>query len=531
MDSHCSIKNEKILFVLKETYAYPIWFLLPYFRKNNEVALFFINHAETGYNKCFFNKNTYYKFIELKNIRIYTLNPEAEEFTKCYQNPVCDMKYLEHVEKDICSYKNLNLQAIGSQQLTRYYHNRNYFKHYTYEQQLKWIELNYKGVERIINDFQPTLILDADTFEFPRVVLNEIAKYHDIPYISIEYPRYEKYKMPTYTIGYGNEKFFEKQYLKFMNETESELEEEINYVREFRNRTNIMSEEFNGTPTAQYSADGWLKTAKRLIGCMLYIWNQNIIAKNYRLIHSNPLIYPSPFELARFFIKVDAGKRKLYSINKYFKLPQKEDTYVYFPLHLIPEASTVIKAPYYINELHIIESVSKALPIGWKLYVKEHQSMLGERSLEFYEKVNRIPNCMMVQPNYYTDPKPWITNAKGVITITGTSAYEAVLLGKRAIVFGDVCFNVIEGVQRVYSYEELHNALRLFDVSVDNIRSCAAYIAAVKSMGYPIDMQYLMSEGEKILSSGNEASCEYMQEIGKLIELYHLAYNRIKTKS
>ena len=53
------------------------------------------------------------------------------------------------------------------------------------------------------------------------------------------------------------------------------------------------------------------------------------------------------------------------------------------PLHLIPESTTLVKAPYFINELTLIEAVSKSLPIGWFLYVKEHQSMLGERSIEY----------------------------------------------------------------------------------------------------------------------------------------------------
>lgn len=41
----------------------------------------------------------------------------------------------------------------------------------------------------------------------------------------------------------------------------------------------------------------------------------------------------------------------------------------------------------------------------------------------------------MVQLNYYNDPKPWITKSQGVVTISGTSAYEAALLGKHSIVF------------------------------------------------------------------------------------------------
>lgn len=79
------------------------------------------------------------------------------------------------------------------------------------------------------------------------------------------------------------------------------------------------------------------------------------------------------------------------------------------PLHLIPESTTSILSPFYINELSVIEAVSKSIPAGWFLYVKEHQAMLGERSLSFYKAINKLPNVKMVQLNYYNESKPWIT--------------------------------------------------------------------------------------------------------------------------
>ncbi len=89
------------------------------------------------------------------------------------------------------------------------------------------------------------------------------------------------------------------------------------------------------------------------------------------------------------------------------------------PLHLIPEATTFVKVPFYINELFLIEQIAKALPAGWYLYVREHQSMAGERSLDFYKRVNRIFNVKLVQLNYYKDPKPWIAKSLGIVTISG----------------------------------------------------------------------------------------------------------------
>ena len=47
-----------------------------------------------------------------------------------------------------------------------------------------------------------------------------------------------------------------------------------------------------------------------------------------------------------------------------FQVPRNDERYVYMPLHLIPESTTSILTPFYVNELSVIEAVSKSLP-GW----------------------------------------------------------------------------------------------------------------------------------------------------------------------
>jgi len=205
--------------------------------------------------------------------------------------------------------------------------------------------------------------------------------------------------------------------------------------------------------------------------------------------------------------------------NEYFENPVEGEKYVYMPLHLIPESSVFVKASFYVDELNLIEQVSKALPVGWKLYVKEHQAMLGERDLSFYKKAAELANVRVVQLNYYKDPKPWITKAEGVVTITGTAAYEAALMGKRSIVFGDVPFSMIEGITRIRSFEDLPEAIRAFG-QVDNIHSAAAYIHAVKRAGNEVKIFYLMDEAEEIFAGRHEETEEFDRELETLLDFY-----------
>lgn len=182
------------------------------------------------------------------------------------------------------------------------------------------------------------------------------------------------------------------------------------------------------------------------------------------------------------------------------------------------------KLPEIINELNIIEQVSKSLPINWKLYVKEHQAMVGERSLSFYSAVKKFPNVKLVKFNYYSDPKPWIQNAKGVVAISGTGAYEAAMLGKKSIIFADVPFTLIEGVHHVHSFEELPQLLASF-TSIDNIKSCASYLAAIKSTGKELNLKYLIAEGERIICQNSVITEKFENEINKLVEFFSEAYD------
>lgn len=257
----------------------------------------------------------------------------------------------------------------------------------------------------------------------------------------------------------------------------------------------------------------------------VYFLKQDRAGNNRKLKKSNPLLYPDSWEYIKFYARLEVYKQRLMRKNRYFSDPEEDVNYVYMPLHLIPESTTFTLSPMYINELTVIEAVSKSLPAGWWLYVKEHQAMVGERGVEFYEAVNRLPNVKMVQLNYYTDPKPWLIKSKGVITLSGTSAYEAALLGKPSIVFSDVIFSIIDSINRVNSFEELPKLIKAFDGSINNIDSCAAYLATIEEMGYRIDLKYLMSQGQRIIEGADTIDEKYIQQLDELEELFISGYN------
>jgi len=519
------MKKRRILLICKESFSFPFYHLAKkLLEKDNIVASYFFNSIETGYEKCLMNENTYYAHKEIKDLKVYDNNDILEVFTSNMKSPPIDWDFLDFVEKNFTKDKNISLQVLTSQFFSKVFHDRFFFDEVTYEQQLYWLELNYKRVIEIFDEYTPDVIWDLDNAELSRSIITEISQSRNIPYIRIDHTRYEMFKTPSYSALYKNE-YFDSVFSENKKLPATNFKIEYDYIENFRKQDKIMSKVFEGDITSNYDRTPIYEIIKSLFGIFKYLINISFVGKNISLRKKNNIIFPSNLIFFWFFVKVFIKRWYLLGRNKFFYNPVKGERYVYMPLHLIPESSTSVLGPFYTNELFTIEQISKSLPAGCWLYVKEHQSMLGERALEFYKRANKIPNVKMVNTNYYKDPKPWIQNSIGVITVTGSSSFEAALLGKKSIVFGDVSFNYIDGITRAHSYEDLPKLISSFDM-IDNIHSCAAYIASVKSIGSEINLKYLMNEGEQIIKGIKKSSTKYEKQISELEEFFEKAHQR-----
>ncbi len=554
-----SWKNKKILLVCRETYCKPLWFLAESLKEDNDVAAFFIMSSECSFNKCYYNEHTYYQFKKLDGIKIYDVKDICDEFIDRMDKwrsrygikrgvkkavggaaPLTsdkgpyDMEYLEMIERDFCHFKGLNLQLMASQENTRHYHFRYYWSLTSYEENCLWLELNYKKIISIFEEWKPDIILDMDNAELQRTVLAEVAHRYGTCAMTIEYSKYGYYKYPSFQNSYGIDPYIRKMYEDNLAKTDEELAEAIAYIEKYRSESSIMNKEFSGSVTNKYERDSLIWIARVMRGKWNYFWDQDITAKNLARKKKSRMLYAPSLPYLRHYLQTELNKRMLFGKNRYFEPPVEGEDYVYMPLHLIPESSVFVKASYYVDELNLIEQVSKSLPIGVKLYVKEHQAMLGERDLSFYERAAQLHNVRVVQVNYYKDPKPWILKAKGVVTITGTAAYEAALLGKLSVVFGEVPFSMIHRIPRVPAFSQLPGALRNFMVPVPQeeltwmTHSAAASIETVKQAGEPVKIFELMDGAEEIFVGRRERTKEFDDELDVLVDFFEKGYERFR---
>lgn len=151
--------------------------------------------------------------------------------------------------------------------------------------------------------------------------------------------------------------------------------------------------------------------------------------------------------------------------RRYFRDKQPDPggygRFLYFPLHFQPEATTLLQAPLYVDQINFLSNLSKVLPFGYRIVVKEHPSSVGYRPPGYYRRIEDIPNVTLLSP--YADSHALIRKAFAVVVLSGTVGWEALLYRVPVIAFGRSFYNDSELVYRCSHYSE-------FQGIVDTIR-------------------------------------------------------------
>ena len=62
---------------------------------------------------------------------------------------------------------------------------------------------------------------------------------------------------------------------------------------------------------------------------------------------------------------------------------------LFFALHVQPEFTVNVRAPFHDNQIALIESIAKSMPVGYRLVVKEHPGMKGERATRLLQALTQ----------------------------------------------------------------------------------------------------------------------------------------------
>jgi Capsule polysaccharide biosynthesis protein len=163
--------------------------------------------------------------------------------------------------------------------------------------------------------------------------------------------------------------------------------------------------------------------------------------------------------------------------------PVKHERYVLFPLHYQPEASTSVRAPFVLDQCALVENIAKALPAGYRLYVKEHTARLGNKPLRDLHRLRAIPAVRLIHPT--ANIRELVKGAACVATITSTTGWEALLNGVRVVVFGRVFYEKCSNVHLAGSPYEYPMTFRRALSSRPQPRATEDFVAALLRTSFP----------------------------------------------
>lgn len=294
----------------------------------------------------------------------------------------------------------------------------------TYEQVLRLAELTFRRVEADFDAIDPEVYFSEDVACLTSYIHWAVAKARGLRIVLINNARFPR-RVTTYSNPFQQWDLLDAIFPNTPDGllTPADLTAADTYIREFRERP--------APPT------GLLFRAKLRAGSRFDLDRLRAFTTQWMRDPRNPTL-TSPATAVR-----QRGRRLvrnyLANAREVFEAPRADEKFVLYPLHFQPEATTLVLAPYYLNQVALIEDLAKSLPAGHRLYVKEHVVSRGRWPISFYESIRRVPGVRLISPN--EDSMALLQRAAAVAVITGTMGWEALLLDKPAITFGRVFYN------------------------------------------------------------------------------------------
>ncbi|WP_259248946.1 hypothetical protein [Salinibacter ruber] len=171
-------------------------------------------------------------------------------------------------------------------------------------------------------------------------------------------------------------------------------------------------------------------------------------------------------------------------------IPKK---FIFFPLHVEPEESLLLRAQNYRNQKAVVEAVGQNLKYPYRLVVKEHPASVlkGHRATSYYKELKNIPNVLMVPSDI--ESRELIRKSAATITISGTAALEAALLDTPSAVFGTVYFEgYFDSITRLTSFDQIGDYINTLPTpNVDNSTQKQKFFREVKRNSVSVDITSL----------------------------------------
>jgi hypothetical protein len=175
--------------------------------------------------------------------------------------------------------------------------------------------------------------------------------------------------------------------------------------------------------------------------------------------------------------------------------------FIFFPLATEPETALLQLSPEYFYQLPAIASLSRDMPAGMTIAVKEHYAAVGRRPTDFYGQIAEFKNVQMMRLEELG--LETVRASMAVATISGSAGFEGAVLGRPVIAFGrHNIFNFLPHVMVVTDEAQLKGYLRRISEGEIDLAKAATdgkrFLQAMVDISF--DMENFVSSRPEIVS-------------------------------
>ncbi|MSR78364.1 MAG: hypothetical protein EXS63_09120 [Candidatus Omnitrophica bacterium] len=360
-------------------------------------------------------------------------------------------------------------RELGIPNINFYISADRYISKLKYEDAMRSLELCIRFVEEALERQKPDLIIMDDVCCMLSYLIYQIGKKRGLPVWSLGSLKIN-HRLSIYDDCLDRRDKVENAYqeLKKLPLTFEEKKLAEDYLHQY---------------THHYEPLLYLKTRSKVPDLSLKMLTEWLRLSLHHLKDPLDVTRMSFGELARSrvfrVVRHYAGK-----VSGLFEKPVAGEKYVFFPLQVQPERSTLILAPFHCDQLALIENISKSLPVGYRLYVKDHPIFLGRRPLGEYQRLKKIYNVRLLDaslPSFEI-----VKNASLVMTISNTIGIEAIFLERPLIVMGDTFYRHYDNALYVDQVKQLPEKIKtLIDTFKPDREDLLRFINALFKGSYP----------------------------------------------
>lgn len=365
----------------------------------------------------------------------------------------------------------------------------------------KLIYHHLKYLQSRIREFKPTAVISGGAASMYALMLVRVCQLEGIPCLWV----YPTRIMDRYSILDNISEVHDGVIQDFeaalhgsgdLSEYWQEAEAYVDGFQQASEAPEYYTSKYEGDIIKQRYDVGWLRLFARELGAAF----PQFVKGAFNAVRGRPRRYLRRKRLVdKTALKVRQSVEWKRTVDRYSEeaIPKKE--YIYFPLSVNPEASTMVVAPNFVDPLMVIECLSKNVPSSMEIYVKEHRPMVGLRKRSFYDKLRSFPNVRFISA--LADGVSLMRNARLTVVVTGTSGWESLLVGTPVLTFAQTSYTSIGLTRTCTDLDQIGHVIReLLDHGFgmsdsDRHRRLVAFVAATLKHSFVLKRADLRREG------------------------------------